>query len=717
MKNKIVTFNDLTKEINKYINDAKELDTIEAAYEYANLHHLNKKRKTGEAYINHPLNVAMILTTLNVDYVTISAALLHETINHGGATKEDIELHFGPEIANIVDCISKINKLTLSDDKKISAINLRKVLVGLSEDVRVLYIKLADRLHNMRTIYAIEPDAQKEKINETMNVLIPIAQRLGINSISSELEDLCLRYSKPDIYFEIVERLNKTKAELNQELDTMKASISDILTDHGIKFTIKGRVKSVHSIYEKMVNGHKWSEIYDILALRVIVEHVNDCYLAIGLIHAKYRPIPNRFKDYIAMPKPNMYQSLHTSVLGVNGYVFEVQIRTYEMDEIAEKGFASHWSYKEHTSGQIQNVMDQKLELFRNLIEQNNENKSDTEFENNINSEVLSKMIYCFTPKGDVVELPLDATPIDFAYRIHSHVGDTTVGALVNGKIVTLNSALKDGDIITIKTLNTATPSKEWLDFVKTSQARNKIKSYFSKQDRENYITKGKDILEKEIRKRKLAFSDVLNDQNIKKICTDLKLSDLEDVYLSVGSLRYTANYIINLINDDKKNVADILLEKVNTKETAEEDHKSDIIVAGTDNIMVSLAKCCKPVKGEPIIGYITKGQGITVHKITCPNIKNEHERLIPVAWNNNSENDYFADLNIEVILGKNYLLDIIAHATSKNITVETVSTHEEDISTVYTLTVKVKNAQILDDFITSLGNLKFVKKVERVTL
>jgi GTP diphosphokinase / guanosine-3',5'-bis(diphosphate) 3'-diphosphatase len=717
MNNRIVTFNELDDEIRKYITDAKELDTIEAAYQYAYEHHLNKVRKTGEAYINHPLNVAMILTTLNVDYITISAALLHETINHGGATKKDITDHFGPEIANIVDCISKINKLTLSDDKKISAINLRKVLVGLSEDVRVLFIKLADRLHNMRTIYAIEPDAQKEKINETLNVLIPIAQRLGINSISSELEDLCLRYSKPDIYFEIVERLNKTSAELNQELEAMKASISDILTAHGIKFTIKGRVKSVHSIYEKMVNGHKWSEIYDILALRIIVSRESDCYLAIGLIHAKYRPIPNRFKDYIAMPKPNMYQSLHTSILGVDGYVFEVQIRTYEMDEIAEKGFASHWSYKEHSSGQIQNVMDQKLELFRNLIEQNSENKSDTEFEKSINSEVLSKMIYCFTPKGDVVELPVDATPIDFAYRIHSHVGDTTVGALVNGKIVTLNSSLKDGDIITIKTLNTATPSKEWLDFVKTSQARNKIKSYFSKQDRENYIDKGKDILEKEIRKRKLAFNDVLNDNNIKKICNDLKLNDLDDIYLSIGSLRYTANYIINLINDDKKNVADILLEKVNTKETIVEDHKSDIIVAGTDNIKVSLAKCCKPVKGEPIIGYITKGQGITVHKADCPNIKNERDRLIEVCWNINNDNDYLVDLNIEVILGKNYLLDIIAHATSKNITVETVSNHEEETGIIYTITVKVKDTQMLENFIDSLKNLKFIKRVERVTL
>lgn len=709
-----VTFDDLYKALD-YIKDEKELNVISDAYKYAATKHDGKFRKNGEKYIEHPLNVAMILTTLSVDYVTIASALLHETINHGGATKEDIAKHFGDEIANIVDCISKINRLSLSDDRDSSAMKLRKVLVGLSEDVRVLYIKLADRLHNMRTIYALDPEDQKEKINETMTVLIPIAHRLGINSIKSELEDLCLKYSKPDVYNEIVEKLNSTSEELNNELEQMKENISEILTSHGIKFTIKGRVKSVHSIYDKMVKGHKWNEIYDILALRVIVENVSDCYLAIGLIHAKYRPIPNRFKDYIAMPKSNMYQSLHTSIWGDNGYIFEVQLRTEEMDEIAEKGFASHWSYKEHTDGHKQNVMEQKLELFRNLIEQNNENKSDVEFTDSINNEILSQMIYCFTPKGDVVELPSKATPVDFAYRIHSHVGDTMVGAIVNDKIVPLNSELHDGDIITIKTLNTATPSKEWLEFVTTTQARNKIKSYFSKKDREDYIEKGKNILEKEIRKRKLAISDVINDKNVKKITTDLKLLDLDDIYLSIGSLRYTAGYIINLIDEDKKNVEDILLEKVNNKQEHLEDHKSDIIVEGADNIKVTLAKCCKPIKGDNIVGYITKGQGITIHNVNCPNIKNEQERLINVDWNYVNDTDYYTDVNIEVINGKNYLLDIIAELSTKNMNVESIRTRENDITTTYTVTIKVKNTNSLDDLINSLEALKFVKNVERV--
>ena len=710
---KKITFDDLYSHL-KYIKSEKELNIISEAYKYACEHHAGKKRKNGQDYIEHPLSVALILTDLNVDYVTIAGALLHETINHGGASKEDIEARFGSEIANIVDCISKINKLSLNDDKKSSAVYLRKVLVGISEDVRVLFIKLADRLHNMRTIYALDPDDQKEKINETLNVLIPIAHRLGINSIKSELEDLCLKYSKPDIYNEILDRLNNMSLELNKELDEMKESISEILSSHGLKFNIKGRVKSVHSIYEKMANGHKWNEIYDILALRVIVEKVSDCYLAIGLVHAKYRPLPNRFKDYIAMPKTNMYQSLHTSVFGIDGYVFEVQIRTAEMDEIAEKGFASHWSYKEHTKESQQNVMEQKLELFRNLIEQNNENNSDTDFENNVNSEILSKMIYCFTPKGDVVELPNNSTPIDFAYRIHSHVGDTTVGAIVNDKIVPLNGELHDGDIVTIKTIPTSTPSKEWLDFVKTSQAKNKIKSYFSKKDRENYIEKGKLLLEKEIRKRKLAMNSVLNDDTIKKITTDLKLIDLDDIYLSIGSLRYTSGYIVNLIDEDKKNVEDILLEKVNNKTEKEEDYKSDIMVEGADNIKVTLAKCCKPIKGDKIVGYITKGEGITIHKANCSNIKNEKERLINVSWNSGSDSFYYSDIVIEVINGKNYLLDIIAQIATKNISVESIITKEQDLNTIYKITLKIKNTADLDSVIKAISVLKFVKKVER---
>ena len=711
-----ITFADVKNACEEYIKDLNELEIIEKSYLYAYSCHKERLRKNGEEYITHPLNVAMILTTLNVDYITISASLLHETINHGGSSKETIESMFGKDIANIVDEISKINRLSLSDNKETEAIKLRKVMVGISEDVRVLYIKLADRLHNMRTIWALEDKEIKEKIYETEHVLIPIAARLGINSIKSELEDLCLRYSKSDIYFEIEEKLEKSRDELNSELEEMKAELSSILTEHGIRFKIKGRVKSIHSIYEKMVNGHKWDEIYDILALRIIVEKVEECYLAIGLIHSKFRPLPNRFKDYIAMPKNNMYQSLHTSIIGIDSHVFEVQIRTSEMDEVAEKGIASHWSYKEHSDGRVTNIMEEKLELFRNLIEQNDEN-ADT-IDNSIATEFLGTMIYCFTPKGDVIELPLGATPVDFAYRIHSRVGDTCVGAIVNNKIVPLDSTLNDGDIISIRCDKNASPSKEWLNFVKTSQAKNKIKSFFSKQDKEHYISLGKDLLEKEIRKRKLSITEVLSTEHIKKLTTDLKFEDLDDIYLSIGSLRYTPTFIINSIYEDKKEVSDILMKKIaNISSVEKVDHKSDIIVDNTSNIKVSLALCCRPVKGDDIKGYITKGEGITVHRSNCLNIKNEVKRIIDVKWNLNSENTYLTNIIVKVDNSKNRLLDVIAVCSSKNIYVDTIKTKEEINFTTYKLTIKVNNSSELDSLLVNLNNLNYVKVAERVML
>ena len=711
-----ITYEELLIEIKKYITADEELKVIDEAYQYALLCHKDKQRKNGEDYITHPLNVAMILTDLNVDYITIASALLHETINHGGSSKEILEEKFGEDIASIVDTISKINKLTLNDDKESTILNLRKVIVGLSEDVRVLYVKLADRLHNMRTVWALDAAEKKAKIYETENVLIPIAARLGINSIKSELEDLCLKHSKPNVYNEIVNMLKDTQEELNNRLDTMKDDISNILSEHNINFKIKGRVKSVHSIYEKMLSGHKWNEIYDILALRIIVERVDECYLAIGLIHAKYRPLPNRFKDYIAMPKNNMYQSLHTSIIGTDSYVFEVQVRTYEMDEVAEKGIASHWSYKEHSDGSVTNIMEEKLEMFRNLIEQEKNDTSNADFERTVNTEFLGKMIYCFTPKGDVVELPKGATPIDFAYRIHSHVGDTTTGAIVNNKIVTLDSELSDGDIVNIKTSTNANPSKEWLSFVKTSQAKNKIKSYFSKQDKEYYISLGKDLLEKEIRKRKLSINDVLSNEHIKKLTTDLKLETIEDIYLSIGSLRYTPTFIINSIYEDKKDVSDILIKKIdNSSNKHNIEHTSDIIVSGASNIKVSLAKCCNPIKGDDIIGYITKGQGISVHIKNCPNIKNETNRLIEVSWNNEKDSDYIANIKIIVDSVNSKLLDIIAICSTRNVFVDSVKTKKEDINTVYNLSLKIKDIKELDSLIVSLENLTYVKKIERV--
>ncbi len=714
MKNEMITFDNFIIKAEKLYQDSESLEKIRNAYEYAKEQHAGKKRLTNEDYITHPLNVANILLNLNVDVTTILGALLHETINNGNATEEDLEKLFGKEIKNIVVSISKINRLELQDNSDSSAIYLRKVLVGLSEDVRILYIKLADRLHNMRTIWAVNEKKQKRKANETMTVLVPIAHRLGINSIKSELEDICLRYLKPEVYRDIEEKLATTRAQLNASLNEMKEQITDILAEHDLQFEIKGRVKSVYSIYNKLNKGKKWNDIYDFLALRVILEKESDCYLAVGLVHSKFRPIPKRFKDYIAMPKENMYQSLHTTVFGVDGNLFEVQFRTFEMDEIAEKGLASHWSYKEKGTQKVQNIMEQKLEMFRSVIEANEAEESDSIFANEIKNDFLSELIYVFTPKGDVVELPKGSTPIDFAYRIHSNVGDKTVGAIVNEVIVPLTYELQDNDIVKIKTNNNASPNKDWLNIVKTSQAKSKIKAYFSKQDRVRYIEKGKEILEKELRKKKLVFNEILSDKNIEKICKDLKLKDLEDIYLSLGSLRYTAGYIINLTNEEKHNVQDALIEKMtaNNYFKKSENYKSDIIVAGTDDILVSLAKCCHPVKGDEIKGYITKGEGIVVHKINCPNIVEKNERLVNVSWNDSSSNSYFTSLIIEVEEGKNYLLDILTIASMKNIIIDSAKTINLNNKVKYEIVIKVKNNDELNKLKLELERQKFVIKV-----
>lgn len=690
----------------------KELQEIEKAYFFAEEKHKGKMRLTNEPYITHPLNVALILSDLNVDKTTIVAALLHEVINNGDTTEEEIETAFGSEIKRIVKSISTINKLELPDEKESSAIYLRKVLVGLSEDVRVLFIKLADRLHNMRTIWAVNPEKQKRKANETMNVLIPIAHRLGIYSIKSELEDLCLKYLKPDVYEDILKQLNASIEELKEVLEEMQDSISELLIEHGIKFHIKSRVKSVYSIYKKLSTWRKWSDIYDILALRVIVEKESDCYLTIGLIHSKFRPIAKRFKDYIAMPKENMYQSLHTGIIGIDGHVFEVQVRTYEMDEIAEKGIASHFSYKEKGTKKIQSMMEQKLEIFRNMIESYKETENVEDFATSMNTNFLGELIYVFTPKGDVVELPKGATPVDFAYRIHSKVGDTTVGAIVNDEIVPLSYELKDNDVIKINTNKNSTPSKEWLDFVKTTGAKNKIKSYFSKQDRADYIENGKNILERELRKQKLSFNEVFSEEKLEKLYKDLKINDMEEVYLVIGSFRYTAGYIIKLTTEEKQSLSDALIEKVTkVKSIPKTNNKNDIVVGEYNDILVTLAKCCKPVKGDDIIGYITKGEGISVHRTDCQNILEKKERLIPVLWSEKENGEYYTDICIETLNDKNYVSDIINKASSKNISVVSLATNESTTNTFYNLTIKVKNTTELNDFLNSLYSLSFVKK------
>lgn len=682
----------------------EELNLVNEAYNLA------KERSKSEHY----LRVASLVSELNADSTMIIAALLHDAYAKEDITYDEINEKFGSNIANLVANLIKLRSIKLNDYNESSSVYLRKVLVGISDDVRVIIIKLADRLDEMQTKEYSEEE-KKQIANETMNVLIPIAHRLGINSIKSKLEDLCLRYTKPDVYDEILEKLSGTRKELSVSLEDMQNELIEILTEHGINFHIKSRVKSVYSIYNKLSTGKKWSDIYDILALRIILDTPEDCYLVVGLIHAKYRPIPKRFKDYIAMPKENMYQSLHTSVFGVDGHIFEIQLRTKEMDEIAEHGIASHWSYKEHSDGAVKNLMEQKLEIFRNTIDLATSDASNELFEQNMEMELLSKQVYVFTPKGDVMELPLGSTPVDFAYRIHSDIGDHMVGAIVNDNIVPLDYELNDNDIIKVNTNANAKPNIDWLKFVKTSQAKNKIKAYFSKQDRERYIEEGKSLIEKELRKQKLPITILNEEENVNKLFKTLKINNMDDLYLSLGALRYTPTYIINLITEEKQSMNDLMLERVNNNLEIKENYKNDIIVDGVDNIKVSVAKCCNPVPGDEIIGYITKGEGIIVHKKSCPNIKNIDTRLIDVDWNSsNSDKLFIARLRVMTDTTNNHILDIVTKASTRGITISSINEINDKYGLAYEITVKVKNKDDLLLLVDDLRILPFVKEVIR---
>lgn len=713
-KEDILTFEELLTRLKKYIKNKKELELIKKAYMYAYEKHFGQKRKSGEDYIIHPLNVAYILAGINADYKTICSALLHDTIEDCDVTKEEIEELFGGEVAYLVESLTKINKLNFSCDSEATIANQRKILVGLTEDVRVIILKLADRLHNMRTLWALPEKKQKENAKETLDIFIPIAHRLGMNSIKSELEDLCLRYSKPDVYFQIVEKLNKKKSERDEAVNEMKNTVSRLLNSHNIKHEIKGRSKSIYSIYKKLDTGRSFNDIYDFLALRVFVKTEEECYQVLGIIHSKFKPIPKRFKDYIAMPKTNMYQSLHTSVFGNNGEIFEIQIRTYEMDKIAENGIASHWSYKEKKKANLQSEMEQKLQFFRLIMELKHEGTNDQEFVDSVKEDVLKDTIYVFTPQGDVLELPNGSTPIDFAYRVHTRVGDTMVGAIVNNNIVPLDYKLKDDDIVKINTnKNSPGPSREWLNIAKTTHAKNKIRSFFNKNEKEDYVNRGEDLISKELRKRKLSNS-VFN-ENLNKILQEFKCSDLNDLYINVGNNKYTASQIVNLITGENTTKEELLIKKTQNKEVSREIAKNDIIVEGIDDIKVNIASCCKPIKDDEIIGYITKGYGITIHRINCPNVSELQERFISVRWNSNTSKKYPTTLLLKSLDSKNMLFDIIAKTTNRNVVVESINNIKNNECYTCELTISVDNLEQLNKFINDLESIPNMLSVERL--
>ena len=706
---KISKYIQLEEKLKKYIKNEEELNEIKKSFEFANIKHNGQKRNSGEDYIIHPLNVAFILAGIHADSKTIEAALLHDTIEDCEVSYEEIENLFGVEVAKLVESITKINKLNFNGDTEALIANQRKILVGMTEDVRVIILKLADRLHNMRTLWALSEKRQKANAKETLDIFTPIAHRLGINSIKSELEDLSLRYLKPDAYYQIVEKLNKTKVERDNYVVEMIESVSKLLNEHNIKHEIKGRSKSIYSIYKKLDKGKSFNEIYDLLALRVFVDTEAECYQTLGLIHSKFRPIPKRFKDYIAMPKTNMYQSLHTTVFGIDGQLFEIQIRTYEMDKVAECGIASHWSYKEGKSN-MQSEMEQKLQFFRVIMELKNE-ESEDKFVDSVKEDVLKDTIYVFTPMGDVIELPNGSTPIDFAYRVHSKVGDTTIGAIVNNNIVPLDYKLKDNDIVKINTNKSSTPSQEWLNFVKTSQAKNKIKAFFNKTTKEDNYNKGEDLLNKELRKRKL--SNAVFMENIDKILDELKCADINELYINIGNNKYTPIQVVNIITDDNITKEEIILNKTKDKEVILPNIKNDIKVEGIDDIKVNIASCCKPIKGDRIVGYITKGNGITVHRMVCPNVSELNERLIEVKWNDTNKK-YPTSLLIKS-LDNNILMNIVAKTSNTDITIESIKSLSSGNDYIYQITVLVESKERLTKYMNDLNMIPNVLSVERL--
>ncbi len=709
----VIKSSDLRKELIDKLNylDKDEIKIIEQAIDYAYSKHEGQYRKTGEEYIIHPLSVAIILTTIKADKDTIIASLLHDVLEDTPTPKEELENLFGKTVANLVDGVTKINSINVSTENEYLTNYYKKIIVGMSEDVRVIIIKLADRLHNMRTLYAIPVDRQKLKAKETLEILAPIAHRLGMHKIKSELEDLSLKYSKPDVYYDVVEKLNNTKIEREECVSKMMDEVSTLLKNNGIKHEIKGRAKSIYSIYKKLDKGRSFSDIYDLLAIRILVDKEQECYLALGLIHSKYKPVSKRFKDYIAMPKTNLYQTLHTTVFGLDGNLFEIQIRTYDMDEIAENGIASHWAYKEHKNAalEMQNITEQKLQFYKSIIELNEEKMTNEDFVNRVKDEVLNNNIYVYTPKGDVFELPNGSTPIDFAYRIHTQVGDKMTGAIVNNNMVNLSYELQNGDIVKVLTNNNSKgPSREWLNIAKTTQAKSKIKAFFNKTTKEDYIESGKNLLEKELRRKKISSVEFLKPDNIKEVLKNFKLDTIEDLYLNIGNNKFSVKSIVkNKDEESQEQKKEVKLKILDTD--------NDIIVGNTKNIQTHIANCCLPIPGDDIIGFITKGSGISIHRKNCLNVNDMDDRVINANWNTKIKNKYYSDIVIYTNTKDNKIVDIVQASSSMNIQIESINLLNKSDKNIYSLEIIISSIDEMDKYLKELRKIQNVVEVERI--
>ena len=720
------TFEDVEEIYINYIYSSEDRKRIRDAYEFILSKHEGQLRKSGEPYYHHLVEVAYIIASLHAGPNTIIAALLHDVVEDTDVTVADIEKMWGEEVAGLVDALTKIQRLKLSKitSEEFEAEDHRKIFIGMAKDIRVILIKLADRLHNMRTLGALSIERQQAIAKETKEVFVPIAHRIGLDSIKSELEDLCLKYLEPERFEEVKKLLTKKTKYLGKSLDNLKKRLADILLDNSIPFTISARVKSISSIYNKMyVKGHAFSEIYDILALRIITDTELHCYEILGLIHKSYKPVPGRFKDYIAMPKPNLYQSLHTTVVSGDGNFYEIQIRTKEMDEVAESGVAAHWAYKEGTgynSKQEQQEIENKLHWFRDFVSISNDSdeKSASEFMETLAEDIFDSNVYVFTPKGKVIELPNGSTPVDFAYRIHTKVGDTCTGALVNGMMVPLNTILKTGDMVEIKTnRNSPGPSEGWLDFVRSNAAKSAIRKYIAKKNasllREEKIQKGHQACLDSFKDREIDEPEMMKYLTSPELLNHFGFDNVDDLFVAVSGRKPAPGAIIEYLHIKKPiNIPT----GGKAKTTSGKD--CPVYCRGAGRVAISLANCCTPIPGDDIVGFITKGKGISVHRKTCPNIANAKERLIDVYWRKDLEfATYPVDIIIESSDRPNLLVDVMHTLTAQKVTLMNLNARANPNTLITTITVSfyVSDAKRLSDIFNVLKSITGIYSVTRM--
>ena len=727
---KQVTFEECMENVQTYIKRPENIELIQKAYDFAYEHHKGQFRKSGEPYVIHVIQVANTLALMHCGPKTIAAGLMHDTVEDcQGVTPDTITELFGQEIATLVDAVTKIGAIKFKDEEEYLASNHRKLFIAMAKDIRVILIKLADRLHNMRTLQYMRPEKQKKIARETLSVYAPIAHRLGISEIKNELEDLSFKYLDYKKYEEIIDLVKQRESDRNEQVHEMISDIESIMQEYNIQYRIFGRSKHFYSIYKKMVTKNKrFEEILDLLAIRIVTDSVVHCYEILGYIHAKYRPIPGRFKDYIAMPKANMYQSLHTTIVEPeHGNIFEIQIRTEEMDAIAERGVAAHWKYKEnrnYTPEYEQKEIEDKLSWFRDFSMMTDEESEDPlEYMNVLQKDIFEANVYCLTPRGKVIALPSGSCPIDFAYRIHTEVGNKTVGAKVNGAIVPLNTPLKTGDVVDILTNNNSVgPSADWIKIVKSGHARNKIRTFLQKQEqqsRKESIKLGQSMLEDEFRRLKLDPKS-MDQKRLESILTSLSFKSVDDLYVGIAMKRVSLQSIVDRLVKNRSNMLeDQEIMKIYNKQPAHVTKHSScgVIVPGVDTIAVSLANCCRPIPGDSIIGYISKGQGVKVHRADCPNIVNEKKRLIPVQWEEGlDEKQYEVNLIIHSD-DRNYLLsDIVTTLQQCNVYLKHVDSAVDDgnLEATTKLTVSVKNAAHLQNLISNLKKVRSVNEVIR---